>query len=223
MVIVYTATRNFYRYLKATIRSLFEFNEPRTVYILAEDDELPFAVPGHAVVINVSGMKPSGVNATSYYSYMSLIRPMLADIVPEDKVIYLDVDTVVCDSLLPMWETDMTGKWWAAVREIQRWHNPFGPEYYNNGVSVYNLKQMRDDGIVPVLAREIETVEYKFPDQDIMNKYAVPNKVVRLDNRFNEAYCTGFTLHPAVVHYAGAHNWFNDRNMFRAEYLNKYR
>ena len=223
MIVVYTATRNFYPYLKATIRSLFEYNEPSKVYILAEDDELPFAVPGHVVVVNVSSMKSYGVNANTPYSYMALLRPRIADIVPEDKVIYLDVDTVVCDSLLPMWETDMRGKWWAACKEIQTWHNPFGPDYYNNGVSVYNLKQMRKDGIVPVMVRELETVKHRFVEQDVMNKFCVPDHVVTLNHRFNESYCCGFSLHPAVVHYAGVHDWFNDRNIFRAEYLDKYR
>lgn len=223
MVIVYTATRNFYQYLKAVIRSLFEYNEPQKVYVLCEDDSLPFAVPGHVIAVNVSGMKSHGVNANTKFSYMSLLRPRLADIIPEDKVIYLDVDTVVCDSLLPMWDTDMTGKWWAAVKEMQKWHNPFGHDYYNNGVSVYNLKQMREDGIVPVMAKELETVQYRFIDQDVMNKFCVPDKVVELNHRFNESFCTGFSLHPAVVHYAGIENWFDNRNIFRSEYLDKYR
>ena len=105
MVIVYTATRNYYKYLGATIKSMFAHNPNAKVYVLAEDDDAPF--PN---VINVSGMKRKGVNADTYFSYMVLLRVQLADIVPEDKVIYLDVDTVVCEDISPLWEVDMTGK-----------------------------------------------------------------------------------------------------------------
>lgn len=72
MVVVYTATRNFYPYLQTTIKSLFEHNNPK-VYVLAEDDDAPF--PN---VINVSMMKPKGVNAGTYFSYMSLLRVQIS-------------------------------------------------------------------------------------------------------------------------------------------------
>ena len=217
MVIVYTATRNYYKYLSATIKSLFAHNPNAKVYVLAEDDDAPF--PN---VINVSGMKQKGVNADTYFSYMVLLRVQLANIVPEDKVIYIDVDTVVCDDLTPLWETDMTGKWWGAVKEQQTWYRPFGTDYYNNGVSIYNLKQMRDDGIVPTFVKEIEEVYHRFPDQDVMNKYCVPDKVVALPSRYNECDCCGISANPAIVHFAGCNSWFNNPYIPRHEYLAKY-
>ena len=214
MVVVYTATRNYYKYLKTAIHSLLKYNSPK-LYILAEDDKLPY----DATVINVSHLKSHGINENTPFSYMSILRPLLADIIPEDKVIYLDVDTVVCDSLQPMWDIDMTGKWWAAVEEKQTWYKPYGEHYFNNGVSVYNLKQMREDGIVPVFRNELENVFYRFIDQDVMNKFSVPDKVVKLPTRFNEAGCTGETDSPAVVHYAGIPNWYNNQYIHRHEYL----
>ena len=216
MVIVYSATRNYYKYLKTTIKSLYEHNDPK-VYVLAEDDDAPF--PN---VINVSALKPKGVNAGTHYSYMTLLRVQLANIVPEDKVVYLDVDTVVCDDISPLWEVDMTGKWWGAVKESQTWYRPFDNDYYNNGVSIYNLKQMREDGIVPTFVKEIENVRYPFPDQDVMNKYCVPDKVVSLPVRYNESNCCGMTDNPAIVHYAGSNSWYNNPYIPRAEYLAKY-
>lgn len=214
MVVVYTATRNYYRYLKTAVHSLLRSNKPK-LYILCEDDEMPY----DATIINVSNMKMGGVNANTPFSYMSLLRPRLAEIIQEDKVIYLDVDTVVLEDLSPLWKTDMTGKWWAAVKEAQTWYNPYGPDYYNNGVSVYNLKQMRDDGIVPVFTKELLEVRYRFIDQDVMNKYAVPDKVVPLPVRYNESNCCGMTDNPAIIHYAGINNWFNNQYIYRHEYL----
>lgn len=217
MVIVYTATRNYYPYLKTTIKSLYAHNNPQKVYVLAEDDDAPF--PN---VINVSMMKPKGVNAGTHFSYMSLLRVQFADIIPEGKVIYLDVDTVVCDDISPLWEVDMKGKWWGAVKESQTWYRPFGKDYYNNGVSIYNLKQMRCDGIVPIMVKELETVKHRFVEQDVMNKYCVPDKVVSLPVRYNESNCCGMTDNPAIVHYAGSNSWYNNPYIPRAEYLAKY-
>lgn len=214
MVVVYTATRNYYRYLKTAVHSLLRHNKPK-LYILCEDDEMPY----DATVINVSTLKPKGVNAGTHFSYMSLLRVQLANIIPEDKVIYIDVDTVVLEDLSPLWETDMTGKWWGAVKEEQTWYNPFGTDYYNNGVSIYNLKQMREDGIVQTFVKEIENVRYPFPDQDVMNNYCVPDKVVSLPVRYNESNCCGMTDNPAIIHYAGVNNWFNNQYVHRHEYL----
>ena len=215
MIVVYTATRNFYKYLKTAIYSLLKYNSPK-IYILAEDDSLPY----DATVINVSNLKPKGVNADTSFSYMVLLRPLLAEIIHEDKVIYIDVDAVVCDSLEGLWDVDMTGKWWGAVEETQTWYHPFGPHYFNNGVSVYNLKQMREDGIVPTLRKEIEEVKHRFPDQDVMNKYCA-NKIVKLPTRYNESYACGFTDNPAIVHFAGIPNWYNNQYIYRHEYLDE--
>ncbi len=219
MIAVYTATRNYYRFLRTAIFSFQRFHSDAKLYVLAEDERLPFEVD--ATVINVSGMKPKSVNADTVFSYMSLLRVQLADIVPEDKVIYLDVDTVVCDDISPMWEVDMTGKWWGAVKEKQTWYRPFGNDYYNNGVSIYNLKQMRDDGIVPYLTKEMMVKVHPFPDQDVMNKYAVPEKVIPLPNRFNSCGCCGISPRPAIVHFAGIRNWYGNPYVPGHEYLDE--
>ena len=219
MIAVYTATRNYYRFLRTAIFSFRRFHPDAKLYVLAEDDRLPFE--NDETVINVSGMKPEGVNARTQYSYMSRLRPSLARIIPERKVLYLDVDTVVCDDLSRLYDIDMTGKWWAAVPEVQTWYHPFGPEYYNNGVSVYNLEQMRADGIVEILEHELENVYHRFSDQDVMNKYAVPEMVIPLPNRFNSCGCCGHSSRPAIVHFAGIPNWYGNPYLPGHEYLDE--
>ena len=89
-------------------------------------------------------------------------------------------------------------------------------------MSIYNLKQMRCDGIVPIMVKELETVKHRFVEQDVMNKYCVPDKVVPLPMRYNESGCCGMTQNPAIVHYAGIPNWFGNPYIPRAEYLAKY-
>ena len=68
MIAVYTATRNYYRFLRTAIFSFRRFHPDAKLYVLAEDDRLPFE--NDETVINVSGMKPEGVNARTQYSYI---------------------------------------------------------------------------------------------------------------------------------------------------------
>ena len=87
-----------------------------------------------------------------------------------DKVIWLDVDTIVCDSIAPLWEIPLEGKWIAWCREWCGSHRPFGNlPYYNIGVCVLNLAQMREDGVTKACVDELNTNRYWCTDQDVMN------------------------------------------------------
>jgi lipopolysaccharide biosynthesis glycosyltransferase len=71
-----------------------------------------------------------------------------------DRILYLDSDLLVLDSLVPLWGTDLRGSWVAAVTNVfQDDHlgRPAelglpGPEaYFNAGVLLLNLAEMRAD------------------------------------------------------------------------------
>ena len=54
MNIVYAVTRNYYSKILPSLRSLAEHEPKARVYILAEDDALPFETPQKVNVINIS-------------------------------------------------------------------------------------------------------------------------------------------------------------------------
>jgi len=227
MNIVYAMTHHVYFWALPSIRSLAEHNPEARVFILAEDDELPFGLPMPAEVINVTGQTwfpKDGVNYNNDFKYINLLKVRYPSILPVEKVIHLDIDTIVCDSLKGLWETDLTGRWLGAVPEKQTWYRPFGDApYYNMGVAVLNLEQMRRDRIEQPMQDYLNTVPQPFADQDAWNRYATKDTAVPVDVRWNESAPTGFTDNPGIVHYCGNRNWFTDRNMYRVEYLNRYR
>lgn len=227
MNIVYAMSHHVYPWILPSIRSLAEHNPDARVFILAEHDELPFALPMPVEIINVSSQTyfpKNGVNYYNDFTYINLLKVRYPSILPVDKVIHLDIDTIICESLEPMWEIDLTGKWLAACPESQTWYRPFGDAYYNMGVAVINLKQMRDDGCEPDMERYLNEVWQPFADQDAWNKYGIEkDKFVRMDVKWNEGLATGTTDHPGIVHYCGIKNWFFNQSMPRVEYLNKYR
>lgn len=227
MNIVYAMTHHVYDWILPSIRSLADTNPDAEVTILAEDSRLPFKLPMAARIINVTGQRwfpPCGENYNNDYKYINLLKVMYPSILITDKVIHLDIDTIVTDRLDGLWETDLTGKWFGAVPEKQTWYRPFGPVYYNMGVAVINLAQMREDNIEPMMAGYLNVVKQPFADQDAWNKYGIGmNRAVAVANRWNEGAPTGTTDSPAIVHYCGIRDWFHNRDMPRVEYLNRYR
>ena len=220
MKVCYAATRNIYHKLIPAMRSLLDHNDAE-ILVLAEDDTLPIDIP--CKVINVSGQTTfNDTNTKTNFTWMSLMRLMLPDLTDYDRILYLDVDTIVCEDLSLLWNLPMGDRWWAAVEETIGWWKPFGLPYFNAGVSLFNLEQMRKDNIVPKLVEELNTTKYPFPDQDVLNKYAVPNKIIPLVNRYNEAFCTGYTDNPAIIHFAGYGDWYENKGLFRHEFVEKY-
>lgn len=227
MNIVYAMTRNLYPYFKATLTSLLEHNKPKRIYILAEDDKLPYKLPDICKVINVSDQevfRPGTANYKSVFTYMAMMRVCYTDLLPRvNKVLQLDIDTIICDDLTPLWKTDLTDKWFAACPEYFGKHNPWNkPKYYNVGVCLFNLQQMRKDKITPKLIDMLNSQKLWCIEQDALNYYGVPDKVVDLPARYNESFCCGKSHDPAVVHYAGHLDWYCNHDMDRHELLEKY-
>ena len=73
------------------------------------------------------------------------------------------------------------------------------------------------------MVHELNNFVYTFLDQDVMNRFAVPDKTVTMPARFNECFCCGQSENPAIVHFAGYPDWFRiPENMPRREYLLRY-
>lgn len=224
--VVYSLTRNLYPHLRGAIRSLLAHNRNVKIYIFAEDNELPFEIPCEHQILNMSDQTvfpPDNPNMRSQFTYMAMLRVCTAELIPEDKIIQLDIDTLVCDSLTPIWELDLTGKWLAWCPEYLGHWRPYERTYYNFGVAVLNLAQLRRDNVAEFMVKELNSFPYRFLDQDVMNRYAVPDRCVDLPVRFNECFCCGQTDSPAIVHYAGYPDWYKNQSVPRSEYLELYR
>ena len=227
MNIVTAMTRNVYEWCVPFFKSLAEHEPKARVFILCEDDSFPVELPLKVETINVSDQKffpKTGVNYNNAFTYINLLKVCYADILPVNKVIHLDIDTIINDSLEPMWKTDVTGKWVAAVPEYKGRYKPFGNMYYNMGVALINLQQIRKDKIQPAMVEYLNTVRQPYADQDAWNLYGLEqDKFVPLDIRYNESFATGQTDNPAIVHYCGIRDWFTTRAMYRIDYLDRYR
>lgn len=220
MNVAYCLTNDYFQKAIPSMRSLLHHNPDAKIFVICEADEFPF--PVHRV-INVSKtdyLDKNGPNYHCLFTHINLYRPIYASLIDEERVIHMDADTVICDSLLPIWETDMTGKWYAAVPEYRGHFRPYGPTYYNMGVAVINLDQMRKDNTEADMLHLINKMRLTYPDQDAYNLHT--DKAVTIDVRYNETQITGQTDDPAVVHYAGYAGWYSNPNIPRYEYLARW-
>lgn len=240
MIILYAATRNIYRHLPAAIRSLMHYNAAHVekIVILAEDDALPsdLELPECVEVRNAVPARDryfdkSGPNFHGWFSWQALLRVAYPVILPEyDRILSLDVDTIVCDDITPIWDTDMTGKWFAMVKEqvipmVRKYpYRPPHDSYCNCGVLLMNLKQLRDDGWSRKFIYVANNAAMDYIEQDIFNHYGwARGKIVALPQRYNECIGCGYTDNPAIQHFAGVPNkWIYGDDFFRHEMLERW-
>lgn len=228
MNIVYALTKNVYEWVVPSIKSLAEHNPKARVFMLAEDDEFPYELPIDVEMVNVSDQTYFPDIAThrkdDFGGYINHLKIWYSKFLPVNKVIHLDIDTIICDKLDGLWKTDVSGKWFAAVPESQKWYNPFGDKYYNTGVVLFNLAQLRKDKPQQYMTDYLLNTDQPYADQNAWNKFGYEqDKIAELDLRYNESRVTGMTDNPAIVHYCSIPDWWKNKKMEHREYLDAYR
>ena len=226
---VYSGTRNLYPHMATAAKSLVANSPVDRVYFLIEDGRFPLETPDIIETVDVSKQKffPSTcANITTGYTYMSLMRVTYSILFPGlDRILQLDVDTVVVDDIGGLWEQDLGKAWFAACPEKNGKYKPYGPRYYNIGVAMFNLDQIRQDRADTKAISLLNSTQMPYIDQDAWNMIG-NQRVIDLPERYNECYMVGFTDSPAICHYAGHGNdWTNpkDTRTPRLEYLKAYR
>ena len=209
-IVVYCATRNLYEQLETSLKSLLINTTVDKIYLLIEDDHFPVKLPENCIVMNVSDQTyfpKDGVNAVKYFTYMALMRAALAYIFPQyDRVLALDCDTIVVDDISGIWDIDITDYYFSASREEVNCRD--GYIYCNTGVTLYNLKKIREDGIADKVIHKVNTVSMRCPEQDAMNEFCRWH-IHEMSSEFNATRYTPPTKHPRIIHYSGYQNWWS--------------
>lgn len=117
------------------------------------------------------------------YAYLRLLCGECAEI--PDKVIYMDYDAVFLKSVELLWNVDVKGYDYAAVKDYYG-HVFINPRYVNSGVMVMNVKKMRADGTFHRCISCVKNKKMLLPDQTALNKCAVKKKIIA--RRFNEQH-----------------------------------
>ena len=141
---------------------------------------------------------------------MTLMRLVLPEILPdEDRVLWLDVDTIVLKDIGKLFETDLQDYSLAAVMEPTRGGRPF--RYYNAGVLLMDLGRMRK--WQAELVRIVNLRKMDFPDQDAIN-LRMQGEILQIGNEWNSCEWTGNHEFAFIRHYA-ADRFYWEREGYR--------
>lgn len=206
-VVAYSGTRNLYYGMVAAYKSLLKHTDVDHVYLLIEDDEFPYELPECVTTINVSYQKAywqDSPNAMSGFTYMALVRSTYVNMFPWlDKILSLDVDTIVEQDISGLWDIPLDGYYFSAAPEFSKTTPNF--TYTNIGVCMYNLEELRD-GMANAVIAELKTKHHTFLEQDVFNEFC-QGKILPMDGDYNATVFTTHGDNPKIRHYAGYKDW----------------
>ncbi|HEY0633247.1 MAG TPA: glycosyltransferase family 8 protein [Thermoleophilaceae bacterium] len=150
----------------------------------AEERQLAAMVEREGAAISflrIDDREIEGLPTVGFTRKATWYRIFLPELLPSvERILYLDADLVVVDSVAPLWELDLTGHWVGAVTNVfqdNHLHRPgelglSGPDaYFNAGVLLMNLAEMRRDGRTQALldygVENASKLEWR--DQDALN------------------------------------------------------
>lgn len=111
------------------------------------------------------------------------------ELINADKLLFMDADTIILDSLKELSQTDLKENYCAAVYDVipPYFKEKIGfskeDKYFNSGFVFMDLEKMRNDNIEGKFMNELSK-EYKYPDQDILNR-VLKGKILTLSPKYN--------------------------------------
>lgn len=143
----------------------------------------------------ITGSRVSDLPVVDQFTEAMWFRVFLPELLDTDRVLYVDCDAVIAASLHPLWELDLAGCSLAAVTNVFQANHRHRPamlglgrpeSYFNSGVLLMNLVEMRATGATDALLREARTQgeRFEWPDQDALN-IVFENRWRQLHPRWN--------------------------------------
>jgi len=174
-----------------------------------------------------SHMKAGSLRPVMWYRLF--LPQILAD---ESKVLYIDCDTLVTDSLLPLWKTELGDKALAAVTNpgwqtdmLENWPARCGLErredYFNSGVMLLNLAEFRArQWTAKVIEHGRQNADWiRYGDQDslvaLLHAHRLPipprwnvMRIIALSGHAREVFTAAemrdVIRRPAIIHFEGS-------------------
>ena len=165
------------------------------VYVVSIDDNLLSTCP-----VN----HDTNITLATYY------RLLAPQILPKSvhKLIYLDCDMVIDGDISPVWDINLDGKAIAGVVDCEAYNESIYQrlgnyttkrDYYNAGMTVYNMDYWRENDIAGQAFKYIEQNKSNlyWMDQDVLNVILAKKKYYCLSNIISRLFsiCQGIGKH----------------------------
>lgn len=146
--------------------------------------------------LRIPDARVAGLPVHGYFTAAMWYRILLPELLPHaDRVLYLDADTLVLDDLSPLARLDLGDAPVAAVTNVfEAWRGSEHTDrlgldqaaYFNSGVLLLNLRELRRSGAMDELRRVVAArgADLLWPDQDALNLLLGPRRL-ELHPRWN--------------------------------------
>lgn len=209
MNVLYQFNELYAPFAGASIVSLFENNKGNeiTVYILGEDissgsitkfEDIGKTYNRNIVIKDtkkiIEEMKSWGMPSYrgSYAANLRMLLPYFLD-KTVNRILYLDSDTIVDNSIKEFYEMPLNGKTVAMV--LDSFGNAYKVEqlgfdkhefYYNSGVILYDLDKWREERYSERIIEFVKLgdIHYASPDQDLINVIC-KEEILKVSARYN--------------------------------------
>ena len=202
MEVVYFGSREIYKDFRSAILSLLTWNPEARVWTLTEDPDPFYDLPVHNIIWRPEQYF-NNTNLCTKWKQFGPIRAAFSKILPLDRVISIDCDTIVRGDISPLWNMGLQGCHVSMVRE-EMMSRYLGRPYWNNGVCVMDLKRIREDGLDDAMIQDLNTQQYTYVGQDVMQKHL---RVLDLDSKWNASKFTKPCEDPVILHFADRTDW----------------
>ena len=199
MDVVYFGSREIYPDFVTAINSL-RANNKANVYAIIEDESL--GIPDVTYIKWDYRKWFNNLNTQTKWKDFGVLRAALSKVFPDkDKILSLDVDTIVTGDISDLWNVDLGSYHMAMVRE------PYlsgERTYFNAGVALINLKLLREDGTDDKMIRDLNSYYRRYVAQDTITEYC---RVLELPSTYNSCKFTAPCGNAKIIHYADRTDW----------------
>jgi lipopolysaccharide biosynthesis glycosyltransferase len=223
-------SNNWKKFMNVLLYSLFLNNDSCKVYLLSENitkEELQsfqsvcdlFDKNHKIEYIDISSVYDkyitSNINVDVRFTKYTLIRILIPHLIKEDKILYLDADTLVIDNISDLYNIDLKDNLVAGCIDTgiaDSYKTSIGLNvnynYINAGVLLINLKKMVSENLHNTWLYLINNKHFPCHDQCTLNLIA-NNKIIIVPPIYNASLSTKYDIDVKdikIIHYAGLKN-----------------
>lgn len=202
MNLVIVVNQKYVKYVCVMLNSLFESNKgAHTIYILYEEiDEKSIEQINRfverkgskSIWIHEDSQKYRKFPMWKNWSYETYFILRAHELLPNDleRILYLDIDLIVMDSLEKLYNLDFEDNYIAARKTILDKGDAVelykeGKTFLNSGVILFNLKKMRKEICFDDFLVAAEKMKYSFYMDEALLSYVMYGKVCFIERKYN--------------------------------------
>lgn len=177
MNIVYVLDKKYFPLYELSVRSLLKHNPDANITVVSPE---PLGVENN-IILTPPNLKHKENDRITPATYLKLLLPQL----PFDKIILIDADTIIQDSLKSLWNKNVYLGMVQTYKKTQAQEHGH-KKYYLSGMMLMNLKKMREDNFTEKCLKPFNFNGQWQHEETIINHYFY-EKITEIDKKYN--YC----------------------------------